>query len=183
MSFIGRTYEQLWDSRSINIDNDKTFEYQPAYDPKKGTDNKTRHAAIRGIHERTVLNQLYFSQQNIENIQNKIRYTIFRMSKGQFKIGPQEETKLTIIMRSIYLQYCRNLPENIKEQIQELNEIVVDQIAPDLLSNVKQYLKYLEDKNEPYRLMQRPQNVSSAGSKTLEMHTALGFGDPEFKFE
>ena len=183
MSRVGRTYEELWDQRSINVDNDKTFEYQTAYDAKKGKDNTVRHSAIRGIHEKTLLNQLYFSQQNINNIQNKIRYTIFRMSKGQFKIGEQEETKLTIIMRSIYLQYCRNLPDNIKEQIQHLNEIVVDQIAPDLLSNVKQYLKYLEDKNEPYRLMERAQNVSSAGSKTLEMHTALGFGDPKFKFK
>ena len=183
MSRIGRTYEELWDSRAVRVDNEKTFEYQPAYDTKKGTDNKIRHAAIRGIHERTLLNQLYFSEQNIKNLQNKIRYTVFRMSKGQFTIGEQEETKLAIVMRSIYLQYSRNLPDHIKEQIQNLNEIVVDQIAPNLLSNVKQYLKYLEDINEPYRLMQRPQNVSSAGTKTLEMHTALGFGDPTFKFQ
>jgi len=181
MSRIGRTYEELWDSRSIRVDNEKTFEYQPAYDPKKGKDNKTRHAAIRGIHDKSVLNQLYFSQKNIQNVQNKLRYTVFKMSNGQFTISPQNEEELSIIMRSIYLQYCRNLPNNIKEQIAELNSIVVDQLAPDLLSNVKQYIKYLEDINEPWRLMTRPQNVSSAGSKTLEIHSALGFGDPKFK--
>ena len=177
MSRIGRTYEELWDSRAVRVDVNKTYEYQPAYDTKKGPDNKVRHAAVRGIHEKTVLNQLYFSEANIKNVQNKIRYTIFRMSKGHFKIGDQEEVKLVQIMRSIYLQYSRNLPDKIKEQIQHLNEIVVDQIAPDLLSNVKQYLKYLEDVNEPYRIMDHPQNVSSAGTKTLEMHTSLGFGD------
>ena len=183
MSRVGRTYEELWDERSIRVDNEKTFEYQPAYDTKKGKDNKIRHAAIRGIHERTLLNQLYFSEKNIKNVQNKIRYTIFRMSKGQFKIGEQEETKLAIIMRSIYLQYSRNLPTNIKEQIQHLNEIVVDQITPNLLSNVKQYLKYLEDINEPWRLMSLPQATTSKGTKVLEMHSALGFGDVNFKFQ
>jgi len=183
MSRIGRTYEELWDSRAVRIDNEKNVEYQPSYDPKKGQDNKLRHSAIRGIHDRTLLNQLYFSEKNIENVQNKLRFTVYKMSRGQFTIGPQNETELTIVMRSIYLQFSRNLPDKIKEQIGELNKIVVDQLAPNVLSQTKQYLKYLEDSNEPYRLMQRPQNVSSAGSKTLEMHTALGFGDPNFKFQ
>lgn len=181
MSRIGRTYEELWDSRAVRVDNEKTFEYQPAYNPKKGQDNKFRHAAIRGIHDKTLLNQLYFSEKNIKNIQNKLRYTVFKMSNEQFTIAPQNEEELSIIMRSIYLQYCRNLPNNIKEQIGELNNIVVDQLAPDLLSNVKQYIKYLEDSNEPWRLMTRPQNLSSKGSKVLEIHTALGFGDKTFK--
>lgn len=178
---IGRTYEKLWDERSFRIDQDKVTPYKPAYDQQKGKDNKVRHAAIRGIHEKTLLNQLYFSPANIRNIQNKLRYTIFKMSREQFVIPEQNEEELVIIMRSIYLQYSRNLNENVKEQISHLNDIVVDQLSPDLLANVKQYLKYLEDKNEPYRLMQRPQNVSSAGTKTLEIHTALGFGDPKFK--
>ena len=181
MSRVGRTYEEIWDSRAVRIDNEKTFEYQPAYDTKKGPDNKLRHSAIRGIHDRTLLNQLYFSEKNIQNVQNKLRYTVYKMSRGQFTIGPQNETELTVVMRSIYLQYSRNLKTNIKEQIADLNKIVVEQLAPDLLSNVKQYIKYLEDRNEPYRLMERPQNVSSAGTKTLEIHTALGFGDPKYK--
>ena len=175
---IGRTYEEVWDQRSIYIDPEKNYEYQKPYDDKKGKDNKVRTAAIRGIHDKTLLNQLYFSTKNI---QNKLRYTVYKMSNGQFTIGDQNEEELAIIMRSIYLQYSKNLPDNITEQIRQLNNIVVDQTAPDLLSNVKQYIKYLEDANEPYKLMQRPQNVSSAGTRTLEITTALGFGDPNYK--
>jgi hypothetical protein len=181
MSKIGRTYEEVWDQRSIRIDPEKNYSYQTAYDSKKGKDNIVRHAAIRGIHDRTLLNQLFFSEKNIKNIQNKLRYTIYKMSNGQFTIGPQNEDELAIIMRSIYLQYSRNMPDKIKEQIAELNNIVVDQIAPEVLGQTKQYIKYLEDINSPWKLMERPQNISSAGSKTLEIHSALGFGDPKFK--
>ena len=178
---IGRTYEKLWDERSIRIDDKKVSSYQPSYHTDKGPDNKFAHAAVRGIHEKTLLNQLYFSQKNIKNIQNKLRYTVYKMSRGQFTIGNQNETELQIVMRSIFLQFGKNLPTNIKGQIANLNELVVDDLSPKVLSQTKQYIKYLEDINEPYRPIQRPQNVSSAGSKVLEMHTALGFGDPDFK--
>ena len=178
---IGRTYEKLWDERSILIDDKKVTKYQPSYHTDKGPDNKFAHAAVRGIHEKTLLNQLYFSQRNIKNIQNKLRYTVYRMSRNQLTIGEQNETELQIVMRSIFLQFGKNLNEDIKGQIANLNELVVDDLAPRVLSNTKQYLKYLEDANEPYRLMSHPKNVSSAGSKTLEIHTALGFGDPDFK--
>ena len=180
---IGRTYEKLWDERSIRIDPTKVTKYQPSYHTDKGPDNKFAHAAVRGIHDKTLLNQLYFSEKNTKNIQNKLRYTIWRMSRKQFVIPEQNETELQIVMRSIFLQFGKNLPNNIKEQIQHLNELVVDDLAPRLLSNVKQYIRYLSDINEPYKLMQRPQNVSSAGTKTLELHTALGFGNSDFTFQ
>jgi hypothetical protein len=184
---IGRAYEEVWDERSIYIDKNIKSEYKPMYEmntkPCAKENSIFRKNAVKGIHDETLLNQLFFSHKNIKNIQNKIRYTIWKMSREQFVIPEQNEVELQVVMRSIYLQYSRNLPHNIKEQINELNNIVVDNIAPDLLSNVKQYVRYLEDKNEPYRLMQRPVSLSAAGTKTLSIHTALGFGDPTLNFE
>lgn len=182
-TFIDRTYEELWDQRSFKVDIDKKEDYKPAYATKKGTDNKFRHSAIRGVHDKTLLNQLFFSEKNTKNVQNKLRFTIWKMSREQFVIPEQNEIELQIVMRSIYLQYSRNLNEKFTEQIDTLNNIVVDHLAPDLLSSVKQYLKYLEDANEPYQLIQRPSATSSAGTKTLDISSALGFGDSNFTFQ
>lgn len=181
MSRIGRSYDELLDERSMRIPESKTqYPQMKAYSETAPERKLYRTQAIRGIHKKTVLNQFYFSTQNIKKVQNKLRYTIWKVSKGQFTIGNQEELNLMMIMRSTYLQYGKNLPTHIAEQIEELNTIVVDTIYPDLLSNIKQYNRYLRDANEPWRMIERP--TTTKIDKTLQIDSALGFGDPNFKF-
>ena len=113
------------------------------------------------------LNSAFFSKENIIIIQNSIRHTIWLKSNRQFIIAPQSETEIEIIMRSIYLQYSKNLPTNIREQIRDLNNLVVREAAPNIMSNIKQYLNYKQDLTSGPQFMDHPKNVSSAGSKTL----------------
>ena len=103
------------------------------------------------------------------------------MSKDQFTISEQDDTQLQIVMRSIYLQYSRNLDTDIPNQISELNKIVADYLVPKIISNIKQYLKYLKDKNGTYEVMEHPKNVSNAGLKSLRIDTAMGFGNNSMK--
>jgi hypothetical protein len=70
-------------------------------------------------------------------------------------------------MRSIYLQYSKNLDYNIKEQIVELNQMVVQFCIPQITSNIKQYLNYRDTINQAPQYMEHPKNVSNSGSKTL----------------
>ncbi len=116
---------------------------------------------------KNLLNQTFFSKGNITIIQNNIRYRVWQQSNQQFVIGPQSETQLEIIMRSIYLQYSRNLPNNIKEQVEDLNALVVNEAVPNIMSNIKQYIGYKQDLETGPVFMDHPKNVSSAGSKTL----------------
>ena len=113
------------------------------------------------------LNSAFFSKENITIIQNNIRYVIWLKSNRQFVIAPQSETEIEIIMRSIYLQYSKNLPNNIKEQIEDLNSLVENHSVPNIMSNIKQYLTYKQDLTTGPQFMDHPRNVSSAGSKTL----------------
>ena len=114
-----------------------------------------------------LLNETFFSIANINIIQNCIRHTVWINSNKQFIISPQSETQLEIIMRSIYLQYSKNIPYNIKEQIEELNNLVIDASVPSIMSNIKQYIGYKKDLISGPTFMERPKNVSSSGSKTL----------------
>lgn len=175
---MDRTYEELIKNRSNLINDQDKFKYQKAFEYKPSCkENTFSKQAISGIHSKNLLNQVFFSNSNLQKIQNLIRFNVYKMTNGEFKIDEQDETQLQIVMRSIYLQYGRNLDENISEQISQLNNIVVDELVPKIISNIKQYIQYLKDKAEPYKLLDRPKNLSNAGLKSLRIDTALGFGD------
>ena len=74
-------------------------------------------------------------------------------------------------MRAIFLQNAKNLPTNITEQIEELNLLTVNEILPKVLSNIKQYIGYLENKASIPEPLARSVNVNSAGTKTLRSIT------------
>jgi hypothetical protein len=171
---MDKTYDQLTEERAIII-GDKQYGYKNAY-TKKSKDDSFRKQAIKGIYSKNMLNQVYFSPMNLQKVQNKVRYNVYKISKGEYQIGEQDETQLQIVMRSIYLQYSRNLDTDIPKQIEKLNEITSDYLVPKIVSNIKQYLKYLNDKNTPYKIMEHPQNVSNAGEKHLRLDKVMAFG-------
>lgn len=174
---IGRTYEQIWKERAIRITKEPRNRIT-MYAPESNYHTNISEMAITGIHEKSILNQLYFSSQNIKTVQNMIRYGVYQKSDRKYIIDEQDPIELQIIMRSIYLQYSRNNNNNITEQIQRLNEILVEEMTPKILSGIQQYLTFLKHKSKPFYgsgPIDRPVNVSSAGLKSLRIDTALGF--------
>ena len=93
-------------------------------DKENETMNNFQVEALYGIQETSVLNQLFFSKKNMDNVQNMIRYNVYEKSNKKFIIDKQSDIELEIIMRSIYLQHSVNLPNKIKEQIMYLNDLV-----------------------------------------------------------
>ena len=117
------------------------------------------------------LNQLFFSQKNIDIIQNQLRYTVWEKSNKKFVIDKQSETELIIIMRALFLQNAKNLPYDITKQIEDLNQLTVNEILPKALSNIQQYIGYLENKARIPDPLPRSLNVNSAGTKSLRSIT------------
>ena len=112
--------------------------------------------ALTGTILKTNLSNAYFSKENIEIIQNGIRAGVFNLSKGSYIIAPQSEDNIKIIMRSVYLDNCSNLPNNITNQIQELNDIVLEYCIPKVYGEAKGYLTYLHDVSNLAIPIQRP---------------------------
>lgn len=182
-SYVGKTYQEILDDRDFLV-TDKVYADDEYYE--KPTMQKTfNKEGVEGIFVKTPLNYLFFHKQNIQKIQNKLRYNIWVMTKNQVVISEQKESEIFIVMRSIFLRYSKHLPIELTDQIRELNNIVVDTIVPKLLTNVKAHMKYLEDINQPYKIMERPRNTSSSGMKTLRTDMQLGFGNnpEELKFD
>ena len=100
-------------------------------------------------------------------VQAMIRKEVYDRSESKWTIGNQDNTELTIVMRSVFLSKAQNLPFNIKEQIQVLNGIVVAEVVPKIMSEIIAYFSYLKDASTLYaeKALPYPENVSSAGTK------------------
>ena len=77
--------------------------------------------SLTGIQTNSILSDTFFSKENIEQLQNMLRYNVYIQSNKKHIISKQSDTQLQIIMRSIYLQNAKNLDNNITSQIEELN--------------------------------------------------------------
>ena len=111
------------------------------------------------------LSRTFFSNDNVERIQLQIVNEVYKQSKRQ--ISKQSYQELQIIMKSIYLQYSRNLPNNIEEQVYTLNNYVINECVSIIIPNVIQYNKYITEITGPIPINPRSINVSNKGDKSL----------------
>ena len=93
----------------------------------------------------TPLSNLFFSKENIDNIQNGLRAGVFKRSNGQYTIGIQDCDVLKIVMRSTFLQYSANQKTNIKEQVYQLNQMVLNYCIQQVYSEAQGYIRYIYD--------------------------------------
>jgi len=101
--------------------------------------------AMTGTWNNTPLSNAFFSKQNISNLQNQLRVGVYNKSNGQYKIGEQDCNELMTIMRSIFLQYAKNLPDNIPGQISKLNERVLNYSVKQVYNELVAYMNYKRD--------------------------------------
>ena len=135
------------------------------------TQNNFQSEALYGIQEQTQLNQLYFSKANMSIIQNKIRYQVYLNTEKKHVIDNQSDVELEIIMRSIYLQHSPNLPDQIKEQIKYLNQLVTNWCVEKIIPEIYQYMGYLKEVEYMPVPLEHPVNLSSKGTKNLRSVT------------
>jgi hypothetical protein len=129
----------------VDIKTQNTSKLFEMYDKIPAHQCTTFRNPTEGLWDETILSKVYFSQQNIQLLQNGIRVGVFNKSNGQYVIGPQDCDVLKIIMRSVYLQNAANLPSNIKEQIEELNKMVLDYCIQQVYGEAQGYMKYIND--------------------------------------
>jgi len=140
----------------------------------------------------TPVSALFFSQKNINALQQGICNQVYNKSKGKYNVGKQSETELKIIMRSIYfeslssgspyvmqqIQKRSNLHEPLQpnssivlEQVRDLNKKVLDWSVQKVLENIQQFDQYKKDVSMLPNPMDLPTSMSSSGRKTLEFQS------------
>ena len=168
------------------IENPKKFDF---IEESSGlTGSNTRHL-FKNLYGETLLTFLFFSEKNVNNLQDVIRHLIYKETKRV--IDKQNHNDLLIIMRSIFLEYHRHpllFDENTPQEqidkllieytaeVSRLNELVINDVVPRVLSGFQQYLDYLHDASTQPIPISRPKNTSVTGSRIYKSVTSVLLG-------
>ena len=152
----------------VDIKTPNTSKLFQMYDKIPANQCTTFRSATEGLWDSTTLSQVFFSEQNIQIIQNGIRAGVYKRSNGQYIIGAQDCDSLKIVMRSIFLQYSANQPNNITEQITELNKIVLEYCIQQVYSEAQGYMTYVNDVSTLVVPIERPV-MTSNNDRQLEL--------------
>ena len=152
----------------INLNENSQAKSYQLYDEPNTGNKYFNNDALKGIQVKSELSNLFFSQQNIDYLQNTIRETVY--NKYQHVIARQSDTELKIIMRSFYLQFSRNQDCNLKDQVTALNNMVLKDCISIILTNIEQYLAYKQDISSLPVPMARSVSMSSAGTKSRPLN-------------
>jgi len=152
----------------VDIKTPNTSTLFQMYDKIPANQCVTFRNPTEGLWTSNTLSDAFFSQQNIQIIQNGIRAGIYHKSNGQYVIGPQDCDSLKIVMRSVFLQHSANQINNIPQQIVELNKIVLDYCIQQVYSEAQGYMKYIDDVSTLVVPMAHPV-MASQNDRQLEL--------------
>lgn len=132
-------------------------------------DDKTNYFnATKYTFQPSELSNTYFSKENINKVHNDIKKKVYDLSQQKYVIDDQNMDVLKIIMRSIFLQYSKFQFDNIKQQVDEMNVMVVDYSSNNIYGEIQGYLKYKKDASNMYTLMDRPVYLHNDNSLELK---------------
>jgi hypothetical protein len=143
----------------------------PGFTSETGVEKDFQADMLRGNWEVTPVSTAFFSAENVQRLQQLIRKGVYDRSQPKgYVIDDQSADELKIIMRAIYYQYARNMPADIRSQVEDLNRKVVEWSVPHILSAVDHYFFYLKDISHMPVPLAQPQHLSRAGTKSLPMN-------------
>lgn len=173
-SFSGRLYREILDEESVPIEDVKlneTFngrvsdanEIKDTILPQSNQDiiiNKDyQDTSIKGMLEKNAVNDIFFSDINMQAVNDSIRYGVHQ--KTSETISKQSQNELYGVMRSILLQYAnfQTSADNIIDEIKRLNSKVILYCVENISSNVIQHKGYVNDLTKLPEPIMRPQMV------------------------
>lgn len=137
------------------------------FDEKYDNYNVISKMVLKGTLDESSLSTAFFSKENIEHVQILIKNCVFKASNGGIILEvDQDLTDLIILMRSVYFEYGKFLPLNINDQVKELNKLVLKNIVPNMITEIKQNQEYLRVIESPLVPIPLPLNLND-GKRSL----------------
>lgn len=190
-----RTLSIIRDERSSRLPSSRVSELKSPGSYKftlddSGVERSNTRFLFKNLYGETLLTSMFFSEKNINNIQNLIKLLTWNETK--YVISNQSVTELLVIMRSIFLEYSSHPPllndglskedrekvlKMYKDEVHRLNQIVLNSTVPKIVSQLQQYITYLEDASSQPYYMDLPKNVSSAGTREYRSITSVLTGN------
>jgi hypothetical protein len=122
---------------------------------------------IQFRHSNTDLNEQFFGQANMDALQSRIQIEVRQMVGAD--IGRQSDPDLMLVMRSYYLQYARNDPNDTQAELEDLNARVVAFCSNRIAVEVEAYRHFRKDILDFPDPIARPIHVNIYGTRTGEL--------------
>jgi hypothetical protein len=145
--------------------------YKMYADGKPILGSDPRGDLVGHIHKATALNTVFFSEANIEKLQSDIRHQVLLMSGGKYNIDRQNDDDLKIVMRSYYLMFGLNDPNQVARELEDLNSRVVGYCAAKIYSEVDFHMFYRKDLEDFAPAIANPMNTQVYGTRTGELRS------------
>lgn len=170
--YNNKNLKSMYQDNIPDLSFSSTQEYENQYTRSDATNVASQ--TLRGMIEENEISRLFFSATNMDRLQKKIKLEIYENSKGKFNLEEdQDPNDLLVTMRYIYLDNCKNLPHSTVRQVKILNNLVVEYVLPDIMTNIKQYYGYVKDISTPLQTPMRPMGTNSSGRRSLPSYTTL----------
>ncbi len=128
--------------------------------PEPGMESSEVMERIHYRHSSTPVNELFFSEANVNRLQDQIQATVRGMVNAN--IDRQSDVDLKLVMRSYYLQYAG-------DTVEQLNERVVAFCSNRISVEVEAYRYYRKDILDFPAPIQRPIDTQVYGTRTGEL--------------
>ena len=111
------------------------------------------------------VNALFFSEENINRLQKHIKKEVHIKTRGEYKL--EADLILDTIMKETSAEHGRN-NKHVIRFTKKLNNIVVNNTVPSLISNIKRMWSRFSDPDHYQQLRNiRPINISNTRRATL----------------
>lgn len=124
--------------------------------------------ALTRIHTVTPLNSVFFHEGNVKHIKDEIRYRVWVKSNKKHVIDAPGDDDVKTIMRSYYLQYSGNDPNNVRGEMEMLNDRVITYCVDYILGEINMYVYYRNDQLNFPAPIANPVNANLTGTKSAE---------------
>lgn len=139
---------------------------------QQGANRSFHREALYGRIQRTPVSDMFFSAQNIDILQNAIRYKVHQTTG--VTVGRQSDQELKVIMTSMFFRYARHVANDITGQVREINSKVLDYAVDQVVNNLKQYLTYRRDASTMPMPLDHAKLMTTKGLKQLEIKSFFG---------
>lgn len=111
-----------------------------------------------------IIKDTFLSARNVDIIQRWLILDVF--NKTGIRIPYQKLEHVMEVIINTYESYAQNLPFNLKEQIYELNQKVIQHLSPVVVAEIYARGRFLHDIQNP-RYIDNPVFVGAKGQRTL----------------
>lgn len=134
--------------------------------PSNYFDSLSKQLSSNGKYDDWVFRNTFMCERNVRYINNQIKKQVYNNSCYKYIISDQKFEHLYIIMAEVYDHFARHIKTYKREELENLNQIVIDFCAKVAVESITHRYKSLRSRMSQPVPLPAPKNCSIKGTKS-----------------